>query len=106
MEEAQLTERILEIFDDLTRAERLLAEHFLENPDSISLNTAQEISQLAMAGLTTVIWSFTTLNQPISLMQPIAISLFLILIRVRPRIALQPQCRLISAQPTRSRNCR
>ena len=47
MEEAQLSERILEIFDDLTRAERLLAEHFLENPDSISLNTAQEISQLA-----------------------------------------------------------
>ena len=47
MEEAQLSERILEIFDDLTRAERLLAEHFLANPDSISLNTAQEISQLA-----------------------------------------------------------
>ena len=33
MEEAQLSERILEIFDDLTRAERLLAEHFLENPN-------------------------------------------------------------------------
>jgi len=47
METARLSERILEVFDDLTRAERLLADHFLENPDSLALRTAEKISSSA-----------------------------------------------------------
>ena len=64
MEEAQLSERILEIFDDLTRAERLLAEHFLENPNSISLHTAQEISRLAGVSKATTARFFQRLGFP------------------------------------------
>ncbi|MEM8571071.1 MAG: MurR/RpiR family transcriptional regulator [Pseudomonadota bacterium] len=44
MSSARLSERILEVFDDLTRAERRLADHFLANPDSLVLHTAEEIS--------------------------------------------------------------
>ena len=64
MEKAELSRRILEIFDDLTRAERLLAEHFLENPDSVSLNTAQKISQLAGVSKATVARFFQRLGFP------------------------------------------
>ena len=64
METAQLSERILEIFDDLTRAERLLAEHFLENPNSISLHTAQEISRLAGVSKATTARFFQRLGFP------------------------------------------
>ena len=64
METAQLSERILEIFDDLTRAERLLAEHFLENPNSISLHTAQDISRIAGVSKATTARFFRRLGFP------------------------------------------
>ena len=46
---ARLSERILEVFDDLTKSERLLADHFLENPDSLAL--------LSMAPEYSAIWA-------------------------------------------------
>ena len=61
---AQLSERILEIFDDFTRSERMLAEHFLENPQSISLNTAQEISKQAGVSKATTARFFSRLGFP------------------------------------------
>lgn len=64
METARLSERILEIFDDLTRAERLLADHFLENPDSLALHTAEEISRRAGVSKATTARFFKRLGFP------------------------------------------
>lgn len=64
METARLSERILEVFDDLTRAERLLADHFLENPDSLALNTAEENSRLAGVSKATTARFFKRLGFP------------------------------------------
>lgn len=61
---AQLSERILESFDDLTKSERLLAEHFLENPDSLALHTAEEISSLASVSKATTARFFKRLGFP------------------------------------------
>lgn len=64
MEAARLSERILEIFDDLTRAERRLADHFLENPDSLVLHTAEEISELSNVSKATTARFFKRLGFP------------------------------------------
>ncbi len=61
---ARLSERILESFDDLTKSERRLAEHFLENPDSLVLHTAQEISTLAKVSKATTARFFKRLGFP------------------------------------------
>lgn len=61
---AQLSERILEIFDDLTKSERKLADHFLENPDSLVLHTAAEISTLANVSKATTARFFKRLGFP------------------------------------------
>ncbi|WP_299482393.1 MurR/RpiR family transcriptional regulator [uncultured Roseibium sp.] len=61
---ARLSERILESFDDLTKSERLLAEHFLENPDSLALHTAEEISSLAGVSKATTARFFKRLGFP------------------------------------------
>ncbi len=61
---ARLSERILESFDDLTKSERLLAEHFLENPDSLALHTAEEISSLASVSKATTARFFKRLGFP------------------------------------------
>ena len=64
MESARLSERILEIFDDLTRSERLLADHFLESPDSLVLHTAEEISRQAGVSKATTARFFKRLGFP------------------------------------------
>lgn len=64
MASENLSERILEIFDDLTRSERLLADHFLENPDSLVLNTAEVISSLAGVSKATTARFFKRLGYP------------------------------------------
>lgn len=64
MESARLSERILELFDELTRAERLLAEHFLENPDSLVLHTAEDISGQAGVSKATTARFFKRLGFP------------------------------------------
>ena len=61
---ARLSERILEIFDDLTKSERLLADHFLENPDSLVLHTAAEISGQAKVSKATTARFFKRLGFP------------------------------------------
>lgn len=61
---ARLSERILECFDDLTKSERLLADHFLENPDSLVLHTAVEISVQAQVSKATTARFFKRLGFP------------------------------------------
>lgn len=61
---ARLSERILESFDELTKSERLLAEHFLENPDSLVLHTAGEISAHAKVSKATTARFFKRLGFP------------------------------------------
>lgn len=61
---ARLSERILECFDDLTKSERLLADHFLENPDSLVLHTAAEISAQAQVSKATTARFFKRLGFP------------------------------------------
>lgn len=49
-----LSQRILEIYDDLTRAERRLGDLFLEDPDTLVLKSAKAISeQLGVSKATT-----------------------------------------------------
>ena len=64
MTDARLSERILEVFDDLTRAERRLADHFLENPDSLVLHTAEEISHQAAVSKATTARFFKRMGFP------------------------------------------
>lgn len=54
----------MESFDDLTRSERLLADHFLENPDSLVLHTAEEISALAKVSKATTARFFKRMGFP------------------------------------------
>lgn len=61
---ARLSERILESFDDLTKSERLLADFFLENPDSLVLYTAAEISEQAKVSKATTARFFKRLGFP------------------------------------------
>jgi DNA-binding MurR/RpiR family transcriptional regulator len=61
---ARLSERILECFDDLTKSERALADHFLENPDSLALHTAAEISAQAQVSKATTARFFKRLGFP------------------------------------------
>lgn len=61
---ARLSERILECFDDLTKSERQLADHFLENPDSLALHTASEISAQAQVSKATTVRFFKRLGFP------------------------------------------
>jgi DNA-binding MurR/RpiR family transcriptional regulator len=61
---ARLSERILECFDDLTKSERFLADHFLENPDSLVLHTAAEISAQAQVSKATTARFFKRLGFP------------------------------------------
>jgi hypothetical protein len=44
MDDATLSQRILEAYDDLTRRERLLADLLLEDPDTLVLKSATDIS--------------------------------------------------------------
>lgn len=64
MTEASLSQRILEIFDDLTRNERHLADLFLEQPDIIALNTAAHISEIAGVSKATTARFFKRLGYP------------------------------------------
>ncbi|SNR53293.1 MurR/RpiR family transcriptional regulator [Puniceibacterium sediminis] len=64
MEPARLSERILEVFDDLTRAERLLADHFLESPDSLAMHTAEQLSEMAGVSKATTARFFKRLGFP------------------------------------------
>ncbi|MEL6102422.1 MAG: MurR/RpiR family transcriptional regulator [Pseudomonadota bacterium] len=61
---ARLSERILESFDELTKSERLLADHFLEYPDSLVLHTAAEISSQAKVSKATTARFFKRLGFP------------------------------------------
>lgn len=61
---ARLSERILESFDVLTKSERLLADHFLEHPDSLVLHTAAEISAQAKVSKATTARFFKRLGFP------------------------------------------
>jgi len=61
---ARLPERILEIFDDLTKSERLLADHFIENTDSLVLHTAAEISEQVKVSKATTARFFKRLGFP------------------------------------------
>lgn len=61
---ARLSERILESFDELTKSERMLADHFLENPDSLVLHTAAEISGQAKVSKATTARFFKRLGFP------------------------------------------
>lgn len=61
---ARLSERILESFDELTKSERVLADHFLENPDSLVLHTAAEISAQAEVSKATTARFFKRLGFP------------------------------------------
>lgn len=61
---ARLSERILESFDELTKSERLLADHFLEDPDSLVLHTAGEISARAKVSKATTARFFKRLGFP------------------------------------------
>ncbi|MEM8915127.1 MAG: MurR/RpiR family transcriptional regulator [Pseudomonadota bacterium] len=64
MADASLSERILESFDEFTRSERTLAEQFLEDPDIIALNTAEEISAKAGVSKATTARFFKRLGYP------------------------------------------
>ena len=43
----QLSQRILDVFDDLTKSERRLADLLLQNPDALVLHTAADLSAKA-----------------------------------------------------------
>lgn len=62
--QASLSERILEIFDDLTRNERHLADLILAQPDIVVLNTAAEISDKAKVSKATTARFFKRLGYP------------------------------------------
>lgn len=64
MTEASLSERILEIFDDLTRNERHLADLILGQPDMVVLSTAAEISEKAKVSKATTARFFKRLGYP------------------------------------------
>lgn len=64
MAEATLSERILEIFDDLTRNERHLADLILAQPDIVVLSTAAEISDKANVSKATTARFFKRLGYP------------------------------------------
>lgn len=64
MSGATLSERILEIYDDLTRSERHLADLFLEDPDTLGLKSATEISDQTGVSKATTARFFKRLGYP------------------------------------------
>ncbi len=64
MAEPSVSERILEMFDDLTRNERALAEVLIENPDALVLNSATELSGLVGVSRATTARFFKRLGYP------------------------------------------
>lgn len=64
MADASLSQRILELYDDLTRRERHLADLLLEDPDTIALKSATEISEKAQVSKATATRFFQRLGYP------------------------------------------
>jgi DNA-binding MurR/RpiR family transcriptional regulator len=59
---AVLSQRILEVYDSLTKAERRLADVLLANPDTLALESATAISNLAEVSKATTARFFQQLN--------------------------------------------
>jgi DNA-binding MurR/RpiR family transcriptional regulator len=64
MDDATLSQRILEAYDDLTRQERHLADLLLEDPDALVLKSATEISAKANVSKATTARFFRRLGYP------------------------------------------
>jgi len=64
MEEATLSRRILDAYDDLTRRERKLADLLLEDPDTLVLKSATDLSAQAGVSKATTARFFQRLGYP------------------------------------------
>ena len=64
MDDRTLSQRILEAYDDLTRRERLLADLLLEDPDTLVLKSATDISAKAQVSKATTARFFQRLGYP------------------------------------------
>lgn len=64
MTEATLSQRILEAYDDLTRRERKLADLLLEDPDTLVLKSATDLSVQAEVSKATAARFFRRLGYP------------------------------------------
>ena len=62
MDDITLSQRILEAYDDLTRRERHLADLLLEDPDTLVLNSATDISAKAQVSKATTARFFQRLG--------------------------------------------
>jgi DNA-binding MurR/RpiR family transcriptional regulator len=64
MDEATLSQRILDAYDDLTRRERRLADLLIENPDTLVLKSATDLSAQAGVSKATTARFFQRLGYP------------------------------------------
>jgi len=64
MNDASLSQRILELYDELTRQERRLADALLENPDGLTFGSATAISARAKVSKATTARFFRRLGYP------------------------------------------
>ena len=64
MDEATLSQRILDAYDDLTRRERRLADLLLEDPDTLVLKSATDLSARAAVSKATTARFFQRLGYP------------------------------------------
>lgn len=64
MDQLSLSQRILEAYDDLTRLERRLADLLLEDPDTLVLKSATEVSAKARVSKATTARFFRRLGYP------------------------------------------
>ncbi|MCB1488778.1 MAG: MurR/RpiR family transcriptional regulator [Bauldia sp.] len=64
MDEATLSQRILDAYDDLTRRERKLADLLLEDPDTLLLKSATDLSAQAGVSKATTARFFQRLGYP------------------------------------------
>ncbi len=64
MSDATLSQRILEAYDDLTRGERRLADRLLEDPDTLVLKSATDISAQVGVSKATTARFFRRLGYP------------------------------------------
>ena len=64
MDEATLSQRILDAYDDLTRRERKLADLLLEDPDTLVLKSASDLSSQAGVSKATTARFFQRLGYP------------------------------------------
>lgn len=62
--EPRLSQRILDAYDDLTRRERKLADVLLEDPDTLALKSATDLSALAGVSKATTARFFQRLGYP------------------------------------------